>query len=145
MLAYPVEFTPDENGTLLVTCPDLPEVTTFGEDHDDALARALDAIEEALAARIADREDIPEPSVGKHMAGLPTQTAIKVIIYRTMRAEGLNKSQLARKLHWHRPQVDRLLDLNHATRLDHLDAVFDALGVKMEVSVTSRKRTGTAG
>jgi len=34
-------------------------VTTFGEDDADALAHAIGAIEEALAARIADGEDIP--------------------------------------------------------------------------------------
>ena len=56
---YEVILTPDDNGSLLVTCPDLPEVTTFGEDEDDAIHRAADAIEEALAARIARREDIP--------------------------------------------------------------------------------------
>jgi antitoxin HicB len=60
---YPVTLTPDDNGTVLVTCADLPEVTTFGEDEEDAIARAADAIEEALAARIAGREDIPASPV----------------------------------------------------------------------------------
>lgn len=59
---YPVILTPDDNGTLMVTCPDLPEVTTFGEDETDALRRAAEAIEEALAARIARGDKIPSPS-----------------------------------------------------------------------------------
>ncbi len=59
---YTVILEPDDNGTLLVTCPDLPEVTTFGEDQEDALRRAGAAIEEALAARIAHGERIPVPS-----------------------------------------------------------------------------------
>ena len=59
---YSVTIEPDDNGTFLVTCSDLPEVTTFGEDVEDAVRRAADAIEEALAARIAHREDIPAPS-----------------------------------------------------------------------------------
>lgn len=58
---YPVILTPDKNGTVLVTCPDLPEVTIFGEDEEDAIGRAADAIEETVAARIARREDIPAP------------------------------------------------------------------------------------
>lgn len=61
-LDYRVLLTPDDNGTLLVTCPDLPEVTTFGSDKADALRHARDAIEEAIAARIAARADIPLPS-----------------------------------------------------------------------------------
>ena len=61
-LDYAVLLTPDDNGTLLVTCPDLPEVTTSGGDKSDALQHARDAIEEAIAARIAARADIPLPS-----------------------------------------------------------------------------------
>ena len=64
-LDYPVLLTPDDNGTLLVTCPDLPEVTTFGSDKADALRHARDAIEEAIAARIAGRADIPLPSASR--------------------------------------------------------------------------------
>src|ERR1700732_2083879 len=37
---YPITLTPDDNGTLLVSCPDLPEVVTFGEDREEALQRA---------------------------------------------------------------------------------------------------------
>ena len=62
MRHYPIELTPDDNGTFLVTCPDLPEVTTFGEDVASAVAHASDAIEEALAARAATGRDIPAPS-----------------------------------------------------------------------------------
>jgi antitoxin HicB len=51
-----VELTPDDNGTLLVTVPDLPEAITFGEDREQALARAVDAIESALMGAMAARE-----------------------------------------------------------------------------------------
>jgi antitoxin HicB len=58
-LRYPVKLEADDNGTVLATCPSLPEVTTFGEDDADALAHAVGAIEEALAARITDGEGHP--------------------------------------------------------------------------------------
>ena len=58
---YPIVLTPDE-GTLLVTVPDIPEAITFGEDEADALARAADVIESALAGYMRDRRDIPTPS-----------------------------------------------------------------------------------
>lgn len=136
MLAYRIVLTPDDNGTVLATCPDLPEVTTFGDDEADALLRAVDAIEEALAARMARRQDIPLPTRGKGpLATLPTQAALKVALYRLMNEEGLRKADLARRLSLHAPQVDRLLDLRHATRLDQLDAAFQALGKKLDVRV----------
>ena len=73
---YPIVLQPDDNGTVLATCPDLPELTTFGDDEADALQRAADAIEEALAARIAHRQEIPEPSpaAGRRVAVLPPLT-----------------------------------------------------------------------
>ena len=62
MLGYRIKLTPDDNGTLLVTCPALPEVTTFGENREDAMRHAVDAIEEALAARIARGAEVPPPA-----------------------------------------------------------------------------------
>lgn len=58
-------MTPDDNDTILVTFPDVPEAITFGADRDDALARAVDALETALMSYIADRRDIPLPSASK--------------------------------------------------------------------------------
>jgi antitoxin HicB len=77
MLAYRIKFVPDDNGTLLVTCPALPEVSTFGNDRIDAAAHAADAIEEAIAARIGRGEDIPAGQQRGQLARLPALTALK--------------------------------------------------------------------
>ena len=60
-MRYAVTLAPDDNGTILVTVPDVPEAVTFGEDRDDALARAVDAIETAMMGAMAAREDAPAP------------------------------------------------------------------------------------
>jgi antitoxin HicB len=135
MWAYPINLAHDDNGSLLVTCPDLPEVTTFGENSADARIHALAAIEEALAARMASREAIPVPGKGRVRVALPAEATAKVLLYRTMRARGVSKSELARRLGWHRPQVDRLLNLNHATRMDAVEAAFAVLGARLSVAV----------
>lgn len=136
MLSYPVTLTPDDD-TFLVKSPDFPELTTFGETQEDALLYAVDALEEAIASRIADREDLPSPSRGKTRITLPTQTAIKTLLYQAMRTNGITKAELARRLHWHAPQVDRLLDLNHASRMDQLDAAFAAVGQRISVETVA--------
>jgi antitoxin HicB len=46
---YHVTFTPDDNDTLLVTCPALPDVANDGDDVADALAHSRDSVETALA------------------------------------------------------------------------------------------------
>lgn len=146
MLAYVVKFTPDDNDTILVTCPSLPEVTTFGDDEQDAAQRAETAIEEALAARIAAGLDIPPTRVtnkGPNVV-LPTMTSLKVELYRAARQQGVTRAELVRKLtalhakthvKIHREQVDRLFRLDHASRMDQIDDAFRALGRKLNVTV----------
>jgi antitoxin HicB len=139
MLNYPVELTPDDNGTILVTCPDLPEVATFGDDQPDALGYAVGAIEEALAARMSDRQDIPLPTGDKEpLVRLSMQTGLKVMLYVAMRETGVNKAELARRMGIARQHADRLLNLNHASRLDALDAAFRVLGKEVMVELRDR-------
>ncbi len=78
MLAYPVTLEADAE-YLMATSPDFPELTTFGDDREEALMRAVDALEEAIAARIHDGRDIPEPSPGEPIVALPALTAAKVV------------------------------------------------------------------
>ena len=138
MLSYPIRLSQDNNQTFLATSPDFPELTTFGNDRDDALLHAVDALEEAIAARISRKEDVPLPSAGRTRTFLSTQTAVKVLLYRQMRSQGLRKADLARALAWKAPQVDRLLDIRHASRLDSIDAAFAALGGRLSVEMESR-------
>ena len=134
---YPVTMTPDDNGTLLVTCPDLPEVTTFGDDRTDALRHAADAIEEALAARIAHHDDIPAPSPPRagRVPSLTPLTIAKVELYRATRAAGISKAELGRRLGWHAPQVDRLFDLRHRSKVEQIEEALRVIGKRLVVSV----------
>ena len=137
MLTYPIALE-DDDGTLLATSPDFPELTTFGIDREDALGRAADALEEAIAARIHDGRDIPSPSRGRQVAVLPTLTAVKVMLYQGMREQGIGKAELARRLGWHLPQVDRILDVRHNSRMDQVDAAMGAIGRHLHVKVSAR-------
>ena len=136
MLSYPIKLEHDD-GAVLVTAPDFPELTTFGDDRAEALMRAVGALEEAVAARISARQDIPVPSQGETRVSLPTLTAVKVILYQGMRDQDVGKAELARRLGWHLPQVDRALNVNHHSRLDQMDAALGAIGLRLEVT-TSR-------
>ncbi|MFZ5811561.1 MAG: type II toxin-antitoxin system HicB family antitoxin [Thermodesulfobacteriota bacterium] len=142
MLAYRIELVRDDNGTFLATCPDLPEVTTFGEDEREALIHVEDAIEEALAARMAKRRDVPPgcAATASPHVHLRLQTEIKVGLYCSMRDAGLRKADLARLLSVHAPQVDRLFDLRHASRLDQMEAAFRAMGKRLAVGVEPEPR-----
>jgi antitoxin HicB len=93
MIGYRIKLAPDDNGTVLVTCPALPEVTTFGKDEVDALRRAVGAIEEALAARMADGDDIPEGHQRRpNLVRLPALTVLKAELYRQLRETGITRN-----------------------------------------------------
>jgi len=142
MLQYQIKLDRDDNGTLMVTCPALPEVTSFGDDESDALKHAASAIEEAISARIADGQDIPVPRLGKkpkHVVTLPAMAALKVQLYNGLRAQGHTRAELMRKLKWNRESVDRLFRIDHASRLDQMEAAFGALNQCLDVRVVSKQ------
>jgi|SRR5271157_761898 len=138
MLHYSVKLSKDTNQTILAEVPDVPGAVTFGEDRAEALARSADAIETVLLGYMADRRDIPMPRAGRRgpFVALPALTEAKLALYTEMRAAKVGKAELARRLNWHLPQVDRLLDLRHASRLDQLEAAFRALGKRISVEVS---------
>lgn len=137
MYTYPITLTAEDGG-FVVTFPDVPGAITEGDDEADALARAVDALETMLMAIMADREAIPRPSrVKRHgrSVALPPLSAAKVALYQAMRKAKLSKSELARRLDLHLPQVDRLLDLRHASLLEQLDRALGAVGKRLVVEV----------
>jgi len=139
MAAYSVKLTPDDNGTFLVTSEEFPELSTFGDNEESALRAAGKAIEEAIAARIARGGEVPVYSdyvtVGRFHVFLDALTSIKVSLYWTLNQAGVTRAELARRLGWHREQVDRLFRIGHASRLDQLEAAFAALGHRIDLSV----------
>lgn len=138
MFDYPVLLTPDDNGTILVTFPDVPEAITFGEDDDEALLQAVDALESALALYIADRLPLPvasKPKRGQKTVRPSALECAKFGVYQAMTEQGIKKTELARRLGWHLPQVDRLFDIRHASRFDQIEAAARALGRHVEVQI----------
>jgi antitoxin HicB len=132
MLHYRIKLEPDDNGTLLVTSPDLPGLVTFGEDRADGMRRAADAIEEWMAAAISDGAEVPRPRrrisrKDEAFVPLPALTALKIELYWALRDSGINRAELARRLHWKRESVDRLFRLDHASRLSQIEQAARAL------------------
>lgn len=138
MLRYPVILEPDTNETILVSFPDFPEAHTFGDGEAEALARAADLLQDVLADYIESRREIPVPSKAREQdqfVRMPVLTEAKVRLYREMRSAGVRKAELARRLGCHMRQVDRLLDIHHASRLDQIEAAFAALNKRVVIDV----------
>lgn len=109
---YQVTLTKDSNGTILVRFPDVPGAVT-------------------------DKRDIPAPSTSKGPGvDVPILDASKITLYQTMRDKKINKTELAKRLDWHMPQVDRVLKMRHDSRLEHVEAAFRAVGKRLSFTVT---------
>ena len=156
-MEYPVQLTKDDNDTILVSFPDFPEAHTFANTTDEALERAADALATAIDAYIKDRRPIPAPSTraARYRVAVPALVEAKMTLYDTMRTARVSKSELARRLHWHLPQVDRLLAMTHGSKLEQLESAFEAMGKRLVIAVKDvsksveskrrrRKRTAAA-
>jgi antitoxin HicB len=128
----------DDNGTELIWFPDIQGAHTFGDDVLDALRHAVDSLVSAVDFFVRHNEDIPlasQPKPDQHTVTLPPLEATKVSIYMEMRRQGVTKAELARRLGQDPKQVDRLLDVLHASRHDQLDKALAALGKRIEIVV----------
>ena len=67
---YPCVLTPEEEGGLFVSFPDVPGALTCGDDRAEALAMAEDALAVALTGYVHKRWDIPVPSARGSRAGI---------------------------------------------------------------------------
>ena len=137
MFDYPVTLTRDD-GTLLVTFADVPEAITFGADEGEALLNAVDALETGLSFYVDARTPLPaisRPKRGQKTVRPSALECAKLGVYQAMTDQGIKKAELARRLGWHMPQVDRLFDLRHASRMDQIEAAAAALGRHIEVTV----------
>jgi antitoxin HicB len=138
MFDYPVTLTRDDNGTVLVTFVDVPEAITFGADTEEALLNAMDALETGLSFYVDSRKPLPlasKPKKGQKTVRPSALECAKLGLYHTMTEQGIRKAELARRLGWHTPQVDRLFDLRHASKLDQIEAAAHVLGKHVLVQI----------
>ena len=135
--SYPVDLHEEREGGFSVTFPDFDEALTDGDTVVEALAEAADCLEEALAGRIARREDIPAPGPAK---GRPAVTpgvvlAAKAALYEALREERLSTSAFAAPLGVQESEVRRMLDPRHATKIGRLEEALARFGKRLVVTV----------
>jgi antitoxin HicB len=135
---YPAKFTTGSDGRVLVEFIDLPRVSTDGKDDREAMEEAMDALGSELSIRLSRREEIPASSAtkrGQRQVPVPLWLAPKLALYLAMRDQDVNSSELARRLGVHERVIRRMLDPEHATKAEKVQAALAALGKQMTVEV----------
>jgi antitoxin HicB len=138
MRAYPAALTPDPDGGFTVTFRDVPEAITEGDTREEASLQAEDALESALAMYIGAKDPLPVPSqaeASEKMVPLSALEMAKTALYDAMREQGVGRAELARRLRWHLPQVSRVLDSRHASRMEHVEAALAAPRPRLIIDV----------
>ena len=138
MLNYPVNLTQDTNGSYLVSFPDLPDVNSVGDTVEEALHEAVDALLTGVEMYFHHRRTVPLPSAPtkrQHTVAMPALETAKVLLWNEMLQQNLRKADLVRKLGVHAPQVDRLFDLRHSSKLDFVEQTAAALGRRLIIEL----------
>ncbi len=139
MVTYKARSERDpESGGYTVTLPDFGWGVTQGDNLTDAEKWAGRLLHDMIAHVIKNNEAIPEGKTkgrGLRMVALDSLAQTKVACCLAFRASGMRKSELARRMGIPKTSVDRLFDLDHASRLEQIDAALRALGKRLIVAV----------
>lgn len=135
-LAYPVQLQVQEDGSVLVTFPDIPEALTDGTTEAEALHESVDCLIAALGGYVNDHRAIPRPSParGRHLVRLPALVAAKLALYQAMRKQEVSIAALAERIGRSEGSVHRLLDLDHHSHIGHIEAALNVLGRRLVVA-----------
>ena len=133
---WPADLQQQEDGSTLVSFPDIPEALTEGSTKSEAMTQAEDCLIAALGGYVQERRAIPRPSpaAGRALVPLPALVAAKIALYDAMRAQGLGNTALARRLGLTEGAVRRLIDLDHRSHISQIETALKALGRRLTVA-----------
>ncbi|RKP45594.1 type II toxin-antitoxin system HicB family antitoxin [Trinickia fusca] len=143
MFNYPARVIPDGDAGFAVKFRDIPEAITCGSTREEAIDMASDALVTAMDFYFDDKRPVPMPSTPKRgdvLIGLPASVAAKVLLLNVMLAKNVTPAELARRLNTRRQDINRVIDLGHATKIDTIAAALFALGMDLELSIKPATR-----
>jgi antitoxin HicB len=137
MLSYPAHIKPDAGG-FMVSFRDIPEALSSGKTLEEAEAMAADALLTAMDFYFEDRRAVPPPSEpweNETIVPLPASASAKILLLNEMIAQRITPSELARRMNVRKQEVNRIIDIRHATKIDTIAAALACLGRELELSV----------
>lgn len=135
---YPVLLRAAEEGGFIVTCRDLPPLITQGENKEDALMQAADAMDEVFATYMLEGLTFPAPSKtkrGEYSIAPPAETMAKAALHMAMSEAGITKVQLAKQLGIDEKEVRRLLDPHYGSKLPRIAQAIQLLGKRLVIGL----------
>ncbi len=145
MLSYYADFEIDpKDGGFVVRFPDFGYGATQGDTVEEATEMAGDLLRNLIQESIRRSTPLPRAARLKRrrnsqirLISLAALDSAKAELYAAFLTSGLTKAEFARRIHIAKANVDRLFDLDHASRLDQIEVAFRALGKRLNVVVDS--------
>lgn len=131
-MSYPATLTKENEGWT-VTFRDIPEAITYGDDLQNALNMAQDALITSM-----DHRTVPLPSKakkGEYLIDLPASLFAKVLLLNEMIKQNITNIELAKWINAKPQEVQRIVNLNHPTKIDTISKALSALGKHLELKV----------
>lgn len=144
---YPASFTPADEGGYVVTFRDIPEAITQGDSEEEAMAMAADALVTAMDFYFEDRRRVPLPSAaesGDRLVPLPASVWSKVLLLNAIVEAEVSNAELARRMRTRPQEVQRIVDLHHATKIDTIASALVALGRRLTINVSDDQQVRAA-
>lgn len=136
MYDYPI-IAHEENDHFWSTCVDIPEAHSAGDTLEELLANAVDGITLALTIYVDQGRAIPPASVpteDQHPVKLPAQVVAKIVLWNTLREKKMRVADLARTLGLSHPVANRLVDFEHNSKIEQVEAALAALGQAVQMT-----------
>ena len=134
-IEYPAKITKEED-SFLVEFDDLEEAFTEGKTLEEALFNASEVLTLCLEHRIAEKQDIPDPShiEGDNIYIIVPETGVQAsLLIRKSRADR-SLAELARSLETSWPSVQRLENPRNSPSLKMLNKAATAFGKRLVLS-----------
>jgi antitoxin HicB len=138
-MEYIALFEPADEGGFVITFPDFGWGVSQGGTEKESAEMALALLQTLIGEHIRKGEPLPDSRNHRgrkyRAIRLPALQAAKAELYREFLASGIRKSELARRLGISKGNIERLFDLKHHSRLDQIEAAFQALGKRLAIEV----------
>ena len=133
---YPVKLIRDEGQVYIASCRDVPEAVTDGSTPENTISAMSDALGAALAGYSLEKRDIPIPSkIQKNEQLVPVSAlvATKLALRAAMAEKNISNVSLAERLGISEGAVRRLVDPDHASKLEGVIRALNILGHRIIV------------
>jgi antitoxin HicB len=137
-MRYPAHFEAVPEGGFVVTFRDIPEAITQGDTFEEAVEMAEDVLQSSMDFYFDDNCLIPMPSKvrrGEVLIDLPASVSAKAILLNEMLSSGVSRAELARRMGTSSREVQRIIDLRHATKIDTLEQAIRSLGKRLDLRI----------